>query len=90
MAVNVLTASHLRYLIKYLVVCITVVHTHFYIVADTQRGRRTLKKNLKFRDLYFLSPVQREYAYIFILSYTKLTGILTGTHKSQSPGRPDL
>ena len=45
MAVNVLTASHLRYLIKYLVVCITVVHTHFYIVADTQRGRRTLKKN---------------------------------------------
>ena len=38
-----LIASHLRYLIKYLVVFMTVVHIHFYIVVDTQRGCRTLK-----------------------------------------------
>jgi len=30
-------ASHIRYLIKRLVVCMTVVHTYFYIVADIQR-----------------------------------------------------
>ena len=39
-----LIASHLRYLIKYLVVFMTVVHTYFYIVVDTQRGFHTLKK----------------------------------------------
>ena len=36
-------ASHLRYLIKYSVVFITVVHAYFYIVVDTQRGCHTLK-----------------------------------------------
>ena len=30
MAVNVLITSHLRYLIKYLVVFMTVLHTYFY------------------------------------------------------------
>ena len=39
-----LLASHLRYLIKYLVVFMTVVHTYFYIVVDTQRGCHTFKK----------------------------------------------
>jgi hypothetical protein len=39
-----LIASHLSHLIKYLVVFMTVVHTYFYIVVDTQRGCRTLKK----------------------------------------------
>jgi hypothetical protein len=38
-----LIASHLRYLIKYLVVFMTVIHTCFYIVVDTKRGCRTLK-----------------------------------------------
>ena len=38
-----LIASHLRYLIKYLVVFMTVVHAYFYIVVDTQRGCRTLR-----------------------------------------------
>jgi len=35
-------ASHLRYPIKYLVLFMTVFHTYFYIVVDTQRGCHTL------------------------------------------------
>ena len=38
-----LIASHLHYLIKYLVVFMAVVHTYFYIVVDTQQGCRTSK-----------------------------------------------
>jgi len=37
-------AAHLCYIIKYFVVFMTVLHTHFYIVVDTQRGCHTLKK----------------------------------------------
>jgi len=34
--------NHFKF--KYLVVFMTVVHTYFYIVVDTQRGCHTLKK----------------------------------------------
>jgi len=34
---------YLPYLIKYLIVFVTVVHTYFYIVVNTQRGCHTLK-----------------------------------------------
>ena len=40
---SLLIAAHLRYIIKYLVVFMTVVHTYSYIVVDTQRGCHTLK-----------------------------------------------
>ena len=43
LGVKWLIASHLCYLIKYLVVFMTVGHTYFYILVDTQRGCRTLK-----------------------------------------------
>jgi hypothetical protein len=39
------------YLIKYLVVFMTVVHTYIYIVVDTQRGCHTLKKGQSFFKL---------------------------------------
>jgi len=39
-----LIASHLHYLITYLVVFMTAVHTYFYIAVDTKRGCHTLKK----------------------------------------------
>ena len=45
-----LIAAHLCYLIKYLVVFMTVVHTYFYIVVDTQRGFHTLKSLLHVVD----------------------------------------
>jgi len=38
-----LIASQLCYLIKYLFVFMTGVHTYFYIVVDTQLGCHTLK-----------------------------------------------
>ena len=44
-----LITSHICYLIKYLVVFMTVVHTYFYIVVDKQRGCHTLKFVEKFK-----------------------------------------
>ena len=59
-----LIASHLRYLIKFM----SLVHTYFYIVVDTQRGSRTLKlrEDVSVVNLY---PPNDIYIYIYIYIY---------------------